>query len=267
MTKTKMALKSDTLRVLNTRPSPMGEELTLMCQQNQIQVLFQPMISTDPLNFDDIDNLSESLLNPKQIWLFVSRTAVNQFAVLMKQHNIKFNPNSAVVAVGPGTRAQLLEQFPELARDITCPQKANSESLIQMPELNDTSVNRVWLIKGKGGRPLIKQHLTGLNIPINEVDLYRRVDIQYSAQDILNWLDCQVYLITSVDIGRALIKNVNDHLSTEQMTSIFKEKIWLTVSKRIKTYLQQEEIPNEQIIICERTDNSSIINNINRLAK
>jgi len=267
MTKNKMVEPNLRISLLNTRPSPMGEELTQLCEKNQVRVLHHPMISTDSILFEHVNELTEALERNNQVWLFVSRTAVNQFSERLKQNRLEFATRSEVIAVGPGTKKQLLHHFPKLNNKVICPEQANSESLVQLPQLNSATTECVWLIKGQGGRDLIKQHLINAQIPLVEIDVYRRIDIQYSEQDILNWLQCQVYLVTSADIGRALISNLKAHLNVDQLKSTFQEKTWLTVSERIRIFLERQGVPDTQIIICEQPDNSSIINNINRLAK
>ena len=253
--------------ILNTRPLPMGEALQALCTTQGIQSLFCPMIETKPLPFAPDPALATDLDDPHTSWIFISRTAVNLFADALHSMRLSFPPRGKIIAVGPGSRAQLVQHFPALTGSIICPEQANSESLIQLPALQSGSSKKAWLFKGTGGRTLLAEHLKQQDIPVEIVDLYRRCPVQYSKEQVISWCECLALLATSVDIARAILGNTQAQLSPAQQQEFLGQTKWLVLSDRIKQFLISQSIAASQIFICERTDNSSIINDINLLAK
>ena len=249
--------------LLNTRPDPMGTELQRLCNQKGIDSLHRPMISTQPLPFQVGESLVSDLARADIAWIFISRTAVNRFAECTLQAKRTFAPTGRVIAVGPGSRSQLEQHFPALQGRILCPDVANSESLITMSELQPSEVKKIWLLKGEGGRALIAEHLTAQGFELEAIDLYRRCPVQYPQEEVSQWPDYTHFLATSVDIAMALFDNIHTGMTEDEQLTLLGKVKWLVLSERIKAFLLTLSVPASQIFICEQSDNSSIINNIN----
>ena len=249
--------------LLNTRPDPMGTELQRLCSQHGIDSLHRPMISTQPLPFQVGESLVSDLARADIAWIFISRTAVNRFAECTLQAKRTFAPTGRVIAVGPGSRSQLEQHFPALRGRILCPAQANSESLVTMTELQPSEVSKAWLIKGDGGRTLMAEHFKANNIELEPANLYRRCPVQYERVDVRQWQDYTHFLATSVDIAMALFDNIHTGMTEDEQSTLLGKVKWLVLSERIKAFLLTLSVPASQIFICEQSDNSSIINNIN----
>ena len=77
-----------------------------------------------------------------------------------------------IFAVGGGTRAELARH----GLDATGPDAgADSEALLQLPELRDVAGTRALLVCGEGGRDLLAETLVARGAQVERVECYRRV--------------------------------------------------------------------------------------------
>ena len=123
---------SNTPLFLNTRPNPMGLDLTELAKDECLSCISAPIITTEPVAFS---GLNGALSTTDAHWLFVSRTAVREFAKQVSDLAADFAPAGGIFAVGPGTKAELLNHYPKL-KGIICPPKSNSESLLTLRQLS-----------------------------------------------------------------------------------------------------------------------------------
>lgn len=247
--------------ILNTRPLPMGAALTEQLTQQGYQSQNYPQITTEAVEPDNLNLVPQQLSQSDRVWIFVSRTAVRFFFQVLSS-DLGFAPKGRVVAVGPGTKQELVKRFPEL--DIHLPEFANSESLVQMPILQQAKA--VSLVKGFGGRDLIENNLTGRGVAVCCYQVYTRLNKSYPLAEVKKWQDAHILLATSVDIAQALVENIHT-LSLQERAAFFQNKRWVVLSERIKQYLLTKGIPSDAIFICEDADNSSIIKTITTIVK
>lgn len=249
-------------RILNTRPAPMGQELSQQLAELDLVSVNYPVIKNEAVT-SNFPNLRACLNDPKCNWIFISKPAVLFFNQYLIDAGVEeFKPSGKVFAVGKSTAQALEDVHCEL--QVAAPSEANSEALLVMPAL--TQASRVVLVKGIGGRGLIQQNLTDKGIEVKELDLYQRVPQQFSQQQLADWYDCKVVLATSVDIAKALLTNVKNMVNVEKKHDFLQNSRWLVLSERIKAFLIQQGIQQTQIFVCEASDNVSIIKLINTLA-
>lgn len=252
---------TEALTILNTRPLPMGAKLAEQLNQLGFQSLNYPQITTEPLVPENLSEIDQQLTESKRVWIFVSRTAVRHFFDALPQLS-DFIPEGEIIAVGPGTKQELLSRFPRL--QINLPLAPNSESLIQMPLLN--AAKYVSLVKGVGGRELIENTLIERGLNVVNFEVYSRINQVYSVTDLKSWQQADILLATSVDIAKALFEN-SKRLPRTECGEFFQNKRWLVLSERIKQYLLTKGMPSDAIFICEDADNSSIIKTIKSIVK
>lgn len=257
-----MSKISDATMLLNTRPSPMSEELNALCQKAKITTQVAPIITTAPLAKSELDvSLTALLKNMSDadfIWIFVSRTAVKHFATNLLQNKIAFKPKGNIIAVGPGSRDELHAAFSHLDNKIICPDESNSESLILLPLLNTDNKINAAILKGKGGRDVIKRHIENQHGIVTEVDLYERQVTSYSQTDIKSWLAADFILATSIDIVDGIFDNVKSVADTTQVSTL-KTKNWIVISQRIRDYVIELGVDQDNVKVTEHTSNQSII--------
>jgi uroporphyrinogen-III synthase len=101
-----------------------------------------------------------------------------------------------VAAVGRGSARELAQRG---VRDVLAPEdKADSESLLALPELQDLAGQRVALFRGEGGRPLLAQTLAARGAEVLHAVCYRRVRPSVDVGPVLAaWRAGRIQVVTA----------------------------------------------------------------------
>ena len=154
-----------------TRPAEQAENLANALSQAGAMVVRFPVMSIQPLTgCSKVLDLARQIQNYDML-VFVSRNAVN----VMFQHYldaVKLPDTIRIFAIGEST-AFALEQYGISAIRSSGP-VADSETLLRLPELQQINNLKVLLVRGKGGRDLIKQTLQQRGAEVEIIELYVR---------------------------------------------------------------------------------------------
>lgn len=265
----KKVTSPNTLTILNTRPSPMGEALQQHLALNFNSYHFPAIVNTPislTVSLELKKQLQQWLADNTVGWIFISRTAALFFHRLIQECGLtEFIPAGGIFAIGDSTKSEIEHFTKSKANQIITPQLSNSESFLTLNELN--SYQTFIHVKGQGGRALIADELTKKNKHYQPLDLYQRQLIEYSNTEIQQWQKCDLILATSIDIAQAVLTNLGKHIPTNELVLLLQKIKWVVLSQRIKQFLMDKMIKEEHIFICEQSDNSSIINTINLISK
>ncbi|GHB69687.1 uroporphyrinogen-III synthase [Psychrosphaera saromensis] len=266
-----------TLTILNTRPSPMGEELQRLLTPQFISHHF-PTVTNKAIELPNKAPLKQWLQDSSFAWIFVSRPTAMYFRQLLQQYGLdNFSPAGGVFAIGESTKSELKQfirtpnvptqsnQENHSTLQIMTPELSNSESFLTIKQLDD--YQSFVQVKGKGGRELIGQSLTQRGKQYFPLELYQREMLQYSSSQVDSWLECDCILATSIDIAKGIFTNLSQQSSRKNIQLLLHKIKWVVLSERIKQFLIDNKIKEEHIFICEESDNSSIINTINLISK
>lgn len=249
-------------RILNTRPAPMGKELSQQLAELNMVSVDYPVIKNQAITCH-FSKLNTCLDDPTCSWIFISKPAVLFFNQFLLQAGVRyFAPKGKVFAVGKSTAQALQAEHAGLT--VLAPEQANSEALLTMTPLLES--NSSVLVKGIGGRGLIQQELTDKGVDVVELDLYQRVPQQFPEAELAHWYDCKIVLATSVDIAKAILTNVKNMVNVDKKQVFLQKSRWLVLSERIKAFLIQQGVEQTRIFVCDASDNVSIIKLINELA-
>lgn len=265
------------IQLLNTRPTPMGEELTVLLDESNISSIHSPAISIEPTPQPSV--IFNALLSPNTLFIFVSKNAAKQFFEAINKHPELLNAaksHQQLFAVGEGTAEYLAQLLTIPKANIHYPHQSDSDGLLAMTSfINANTIQNAIIVKGNDGRELIKDTLIERGFDVSEWSLYKRIPNNFKALSV-PWTNIQTLLATSTDIANTLVSGLqlalsntnNAELGDPQSVARYLNKWqWLVFSPRIKVYLQTKGIDDSRIIICEQMNNSSIINSIQRLAK
>ena len=246
------------VQVLNARPNPMGEQMAQLLSQNNFTTLNAPAITNVALH-PKCEEFDDYLSDNQTHWIFISQSAVLFFHDWLKANGMTLNePVGELFAIGKSTANHLQSLYPN--KSISIAKNSDSESLLTFPHLK--AAKRTIVVKGRGGRGLIKQVLSSANIDVIELDLYERQATNFESSEVTNWLNCNVILATSVDVGQAVLASATQAFSAQQMQQWQNQSHWIVLSDRIKTFLIQKNIMPDRISVCERSDNAAIIDSI-----
>lgn len=161
----------DGIGVLVTRPREQAQRLAdLVAAAGGVPVLF-PALEIQPARdsaaLDEIiDHLDEFR------WaVFISPTAVDKAINLVRSRRT-WPENLSVAAVGKGS-ARTLGQF-GFDRILTPQHGADSEALLDLPEMNAIAGAKLVIFRGEGGRELLGRTLTERGATVTVAECYRR---------------------------------------------------------------------------------------------
>lgn len=184
------------LQVLVTRPALQAEGLCTRIAAMGGTALKLPVLNIEPLPITPPDRRYDLLI-------FISTNAVQHGQPLLATQ-----PQARIAAVGSAT-AQALQALGH-SIDVAPDHAASSESLLAHPLLLNPPPT-VLIVRGSGGRELLRDTLTARGSRVDVIDSYRRVAAQPDALQLatlrqqLEAEELDVITITSVDILRAMV--------------------------------------------------------------
>lgn len=155
--------------VLVTRPRGQAESLCRLIEEAGGRPLAVPTIEIQPVA--DPEPARALLAQHWDLMVFTSRNAVELALALGGDGTW---PQAArLAAIGRATAAVL--SAAGRAPDLVPPERYDSETLTAMPELSEMSGRRVLIVRGEGGRTLLRDVLTQRGAEVRFAEVYRRV--------------------------------------------------------------------------------------------
>lgn len=232
------------LHILNTRPAAQAGALSLTLRQAGATVSELPLMAFLPLALSDADKRRLMDLDRYQAVFFVSANAayygLNALADFWPQWPHKL----AAYAVGEGTAAPLRDA----GLTVFLPSQPDSEGLLQMPEWQQASGRRVLILRGKGGRDLLRNTLTERGATVDVIELYQRVLPDDTASRWAQLPPPDVVLLTS-----PVALQHWQQLAGEAAL----QPLWVVVSPRMR---QQAEAAGARVVEAASADSQSLLN-------
>ena len=150
--------------------------VTRPAKQNKAMCFKIEQLGASPISFPCIEIIPQdcaiSPSNPINLAIFISPNAVEYGLPLFQALDKNLTANCQFVAVGTTTAQALNAQGLE---NVLSPKNSpDSESLLKLPELVDIENKSVLIIKGTGGRTLIKETLINRGASVHILDAYER---------------------------------------------------------------------------------------------
>jgi uroporphyrinogen-III synthase len=176
--------------------------------------------------------VSAGALEGFDLIVFVSANAVRFGAALLQQRR-----DLPLAAIGPATARALNHSGYRVAVQ---PEQYDTEGLLQHPRLQHLAGDRVLLIQGRDGRPLLQQELERRGAHVLSLEVYERVPAPVSPaalaalQDALAAGELQVVTATSLGVGERLLE-----LAPAPLRSALERTVWLVPSARVASGLRE----------------------------
>jgi uroporphyrinogen-III synthase len=216
--------------VLVTRPEQQATPLCRLLQAQGAAALRFPAIDIRPRSDESASKTRVGALDAFDLIVFTSANAVRFGSALLEQRR-----DLTLAAIGPAT-ARALQQSgyqvavqPEVGFD--------SEALLLHPRFEQISAQRILLIKGSHGRPLLEQELVRRGAQVVGVDVYERTPAQPTDADLARVRSdiasgrLHVVTATSLEIGIRLL----DMLPRAELHRLH----WLVPGDRIAAALRR----------------------------
>jgi uroporphyrinogen-III synthase len=160
--------------VLLTRPADFNNGLQSLLRKAGIRSIERPMLEIKSLSMTpEIKSLVMNLDQQDSV-IFVSQNAVSMSISTLEEYWPQW-PQLSWFAVGKGTAQALLN----LGIRAIYPDKASSEDLLALPELQKVQDSKIMIVRGQGGRELLAEKLNQRGARISYLETYSRVGIDY----------------------------------------------------------------------------------------
>jgi uroporphyrinogen-III synthase len=168
--------------------------------------------------------------------IFTSANAVHHGAYLAVRYD-----TAALAAIGPATSRALQDRG--LAATVTPSGGIDSEHLLLHSRLAHPAGQRILIVKGRKGRELLREELTGRGALVTVAEVYERLRADYGAAE-LSALAAQfaagsidIVTATSADVATALME-----IATPALRSEFDRVHWLVPGPRVAAALRRHGI-------------------------
>lgn len=178
-------------------------------------------------------------------------------AVAHGAHLIEKSPTARVAAIGKATAAALAQT--SLRADIVPEAGFNSEALLAHPDLTLESGARVLIVRGTGGRELMRDTFTARGLIVETREVYQRIcpTIDAATRDALEtrWDSQGIDVITATSIET--LHNLISILS-DRGRELLRKTTLLVASRRIAEAAQAAGL-NGMVLVANGADDASMI--------
>ncbi|KLV07820.1 uroporphyrinogen III synthase [Photobacterium aquae] len=180
------------MTILITRPSPDGDQLTRQLNAAGYPAIAQPLLEIAPGN--GLTNLPQQLetLKNGDFLIVVSVNAANLAHNYLMSIGASWPKNVHYIAVGQKT-AEAMKCHTGLPVH-TPLERSDSEGLLALPVLSNVNQCRVLILRGNGGRELIREQLASAGADVSYCEAYQRCWLPLDGEQL-----CQQWQQAGVD--------------------------------------------------------------------
>lgn len=211
--------------ILTTRPAAQADRLLTPLQAAGYPATNLPLLDIEPLELQPWQRQWLLDLDQYHKVVVISPSAARQLLEPLEDYWPQWPVGVDWFTVGAGTRSQLQQ----VGIDAVCPASGDrSEDLLALEPLQALQGQRILLVKGEGGRPLLEQTLTGRGARVDSLPLYRRIKPRLSP-DQLQELVQGHYPVLVITSGEALehYQELLQHLTDEALRVQLLQARWL----------------------------------------
>ena len=210
-----------------TRPAHQAEPLVSLLENNGLTVSAIALLTIHPAEPDlPEERLNQALQDSNRLWLFISPNAVSFARQRMSSAQWQQVLQHKLIAVGQSTAAALQHAG---ASDVTVPQQANSEGLLQLPLLQQVTGQTIILVNGQGGRPLLQQTLLTRQAKLASYTVYRREPVDCTT--LLKQLtEQQLWMKTNKTLSPNVAWIVSSEVALEALSNCFNHPVSVIVT-------------------------------------
>ncbi|WP_319553353.1 uroporphyrinogen-III synthase [uncultured Vibrio sp.] len=213
------------MTVLVTRPGEQGVGLCSLLESHGISAYHHPLID---IVADLTDTQLSDRLHHAHFIIAVSRHAVQCAQQILSNNGISWPKHAIYLAVGQKT-AHYLSKCTQ--QKVHYPQVSDSEHLLQLPALNDVDQQTVVILRGNGGRELIKDALVRRGAKVHYSETYKREFIPFDPVSCVSLWKAQQINQIIVTSGEQL-DYLCSQLSSEQLAWLNQQELYIP-SQRI----------------------------------
>lgn len=231
------------MKTLVVRPQPSCDQTCLELNKVGVATQAYPVISIQP------NALAPALLQAGfthcDLCILTSPNSVRQ----LYNYQASVTSDVCVVAVGKTTQKLAAQYFPK----VLAPEEATSEGVVSLLQPIVHQFNSALIIKGTGGRTLLRDWLTKNALKVTSISIYRRQPIPKQELVDIDWRNIENILVTSAEQLDILL----DYFALSTLQKL----TWFLPSERVATLAKTKGLAN---IIVAGTMNKQICKAISR---
>jgi uroporphyrinogen-III synthase len=242
------------MTILVTRPSPAGEQLIVRLRALGRVAYHTPLIEFSPGR--ELGSLSEHLsaLTPGDLVIILSQHAVNYAHRTLHHQSYPWPARLTYYAIGraTGLKMHTLSGLPILYP----PDRETSETLLELPGLQNLAGKKALILRGNGGRELLGETLAERGADVSFCECYQRCPVYYDgSEQSSHWQRAGIdtLVVTSAEMLQQLYTLVPEYYRTSWLLRCS----LVVVSERIATLAQQ--LGWQEIRVAENADNDALI--------
>jgi len=190
--------------LIATRSSLQNQSIINFFKGSSLNVIDYPFIEIEPIfSTPEIKKIIDDMHLFSKI-IFISSNAAQCFKIISEHHSIKFSDNVQIFAIGPTTKKEL--SF--LNKNIFSPiDQFDSKTLLGLPEIQNVTDESILIVRGVGGKELLKNELEKKQANITYLECYQRIFKLIDFNVIANYSQKETLyiLITSSQIAQHFI--------------------------------------------------------------
>lgn len=236
----------DGVKVLICRPEPAASALGKQLIAAGAQCRQLPTISINPLPIEN--NLKQIGLQLDEFShiIVISKHAAEIGLDFLEQYWPQWPIKQHWYGIGEATNKQLSAFGIAPEQPVSAASHFDSETLLAHPRLQNVNAQKVLILKGKGGRDVLRESLTGRGAQVVEAELYERSLPSYSIETIRQHLlaFAPAYIVAlSAETVENLLKLASwipDQAS--ETNAILQQAIWILPSMRVAEFAQTQQL-------------------------
>lgn len=218
--------------IVVTRPEGRGEKLCGRIEAAGGNALFFPAMAIQALPEPVVPKAD----TPPDWIIFTSPSAVEHGLVAMKQLQ---SGNTRIAAIGSSTASSLhaagrhVDQIPD---------RHESEGLLALPALQNLRGQRIWIVRGRGGREVLADGLRRRGAHVQSVEVYSRTPPAQGSKALLDrWRSDRVDAI--VISSRAGLDNLYNMLDDEGRRHLRRTQLVVPTARMLKLTFELDVRP------------------------
>ena len=196
------------INLLATRTDLQNESLINYFKNTKINVVNFPFFKNEPiLKNESIQYILDNIHRYQKL-IFISSNAANCFKHIVKSHQIKLPPGVHFFCIGPTTKKEL--SF--FNHSVHSPENIfDSQSLLKLEQLQNITQEPILIIRGEGGKELLRNELEKQGAKVDYLECYKRVFLPIDFDFIIKTTkSSSLYvMITSTEIARHFVESFN----------------------------------------------------------
>lgn len=256
------------MKLLITRAQPHASQLSDALHKLGVQTSHVPVMSIEPLTLSGASRSQLLNLDTFDMVIVISANAAELFADHIDQYWPQLPIGIQWVAIGRATALSLAHCIPDLdCSEIHVPDGTDSEALMRLELFQTLKEKKVLLVKGQGGRDLIRDTVTMRGAKVTELPLYQRQPAMTQADALVTALSepLDVIQVASGDSFLNMIAMLKGRIDPNRLPSLTCR--WLVPSTRVAQIMQAQGIPSTNICVCNGASNEAVVSVVQEMMR